>query len=205
MALHTMSCDIFIEKWLIWLPGRGAVWETDHSNSQAVKSPIIWWMVYLPNRWGETCIEIERAGFFGTCPGHGNRLEIWIIRLCSPSGSKLEMNSSCEWFSAANNAARRVYHPWLSCSRGGKKKWVYRLRGFTPVWIPTPAADAPQRSWTKVWRLVINPLCFEVISLCAEKKLSHIIIMAKTIICSPLFPLTGGPCFCTLMYHKWTI
>lgn len=122
MALHTMSCDIFIEKWLIWLPGRGAVWETDHSNSQAVKSPIIWWMVYLPNRWGETCIEIKRAGFFGTCPGHGNRLEIWIIRLCSPSGSKLEMNSSCEWFSAANNAARRVYHPWLSCSRGGKKK-----------------------------------------------------------------------------------
>ena len=117
-----MSCDIFIEKWLIWLPGRGAVWETDHSNSQAVKSPIIWWMVYLPNRWGETCIEIKRAGLFfflfGTCPGHGNRLEIWIIRLCSPSGSKLEMNSSCEWFSTANNAVRRVYHPWLSCSGG---------------------------------------------------------------------------------------
>lgn len=135
----------------------------DRSLKQSsCKSPIIWWMVYLPNRWGETCIKIKRVVL--DVSWSRNRLEIWIICLCSLSGSKLEMNLSCEWFSTANNAARLIHH--LRLSRSGSRNGFYRLWGFTPAWIfhlhKSPKHWPPRvlKDHEKVWIFTMKTLVF---------------------------------------------
>lgn len=170
----------------------------DRSLKQSsCKSPIIWWMVYLPNRWGETCIEIN-WWFFGGFSWPQNRLQIWIIRLCSLSGSELEMNLSCEWFS---NAAWLIYHLGLSCSVAGKKMGLSIMRHHTCVDFNQHKTQGILKDPETVWQSVINSTFKRF--LCTQRKFEpH---YGKTIISYPLFSFTGGPCFYVLMYHKWTI
>lgn len=114
----------------------------DRSLKQSsCKSPIIWWMVYLPNSWGETCIKIKRVlfffvFFFGGVPVTAIDINLYNTSVFSVS-ARVGNEFNLRVILGYGKRGSAHLSPRIVLQREKNGFIDYEVSHFAPAWIPT--------------------------------------------------------------------
>lgn len=162
--------------------GSEAVSQTDHSQQSSFKSPMIWWMVYLPNRWAKTCITIKLVMF--ECVSVTEKMWNFNNRCLSVHcQSELKMLfTGLMWPSSFITYSYKRSHCY---------KYIYMTLS---IMVNTFPIYTVLRSYEGQWTGRFRVFKLWMYSLCAEIQHHYH---------STMFPFTA--CVYIVMYHQWTI
>lgn len=165
-------------------------------KQSSCRSPIIWWMVYLPNRWGKTCIKIKLAALDvswsqKTVGRNLNNTSEFTFREHVGNEFKLRLIFDYELCSLAH----LLPHIVLWQERMGLL--IMRNTLHTCVDFHFCKFSINTDHW-RSWKILERPdICDELFGYSihfAQRKSESHYHYGKIIISCTLFCLTGGPC-----------